>query len=214
VTFQYAHFEFYTPFVNYPARDMDPSPFEYLDYAVAGAYLKGIPAEEVAKEEPAPLRQSVVREIGEWALDELRKREVGDTGQVDITLTEFIAQRFRDTCLFHTINHPAGPVFQYLTDAVVERLAGTGVSLASERQGKSEIHDPLGNTHFFPTPASQVAEDVVSTVPLRYHGKTISRKKYVARTYRYLEKQPAEKLRGAAVALLETRPWFHHVIDP
>ena len=51
-------------------------------------------------------------------LDELRRRET----ELDLNISDFIAQNYQQQKLFHTINHPGAVLLNYLADRILELL--------------------------------------------------------------------------------------------
>jgi Polysaccharide biosynthesis enzyme WcbI len=210
VSFQYLHFEAYNPFVNYPERGMDAPPFDYLDFVTVSSFLKGVDASEATTEAEAELLTSHdVAELTSWSLAELQQREYGDTGAVDITLTDFIAERYRSHRLFHTMNHPTNIVFDYLRDRVIDRLAQSGTLRKSSTQQTVRSIDPLDIVTFPCSP--EVYRYGACTFPTRslsFKGRRVPTRKMVARTYRYLAGQPRDAVEASFQKVAEKRPWF------
>jgi hypothetical protein len=215
ISFQYLHFELYTPFVNYPSRAMGPSPFDYLDYTIVEAYLGGLsPERAVDRAAVIKLSDEMLEQVQTQVFTELRKRETGETGPVDITLTDFIEANYRDYCLFHTINHPTGILFSDLSERVLDHLHQFGFAGPRDCVESSVDLDPLNETHF-PCP-TRIYEQVGLTFrdeAFRYHRKAINPLEGARRTYRYLEREGRQRVEDAIDRLASKRPWFRGALD-
>lgn len=215
LSFQYLHFELYTPFVNLPGHRLGPSPLGYLDFALVGAYLDGLTPEAAAGlAAAAPLTRADVAEIEGWTLTELRMRETSELGPVDFAATDFIAANFRRAQLFHTVNHPAGEVFRHLASRIADRLCATGV-LPAPRGGTGAPIEPLERIRYPCLP--QVRRWAGLEFPeagdglLHHRGRTLTPLECAKQTFAYLESKPRDAVAAEFDRIAAKRPWFDSV---
>lgn len=93
---------------------------DYHSAAVILCHQHGLSAEETIRllqDEEFFLRARLL-EVADDSLNTLRQREKG----CDVAISDYIAEHYRDSMLFYTVNHPSGVLMQELVLRVLARL--------------------------------------------------------------------------------------------
>jgi len=93
------------------------------DYCIAYAYCKGIGASdcfEMLQSEDL-YSPELSKSLFEKSLDNLKRRERQE--QLDISISNYIEENFRNKKLFNQFNHPTRKIFEFISNQIIERLS-------------------------------------------------------------------------------------------
>ncbi len=146
VSFPVAYFTAYNPEITYLKGKNNAAiskPFPYHDLNILKLYAEGKSVEETieAIESEVFYSTEYLQDNLSTTLANLEAREKS----IDILLSPFIRENFREKRLFHTFNHPSSIVLEYLINSILDFLD------INREKGRLELfrnHDFLAQNSF------------------------------------------------------------------
>jgi hypothetical protein len=212
LSFPIFRFDLDTPHFSYPVPEAPKPPFDYLDFSIVKQFLDGTPvAEALPGSRALEISDGVLDRIAHWAFVDLKNRELGEYGKIDVRLLELVRERMGQEVLFHTINHPAPAIMSAVVEQLVEKLHEAG-EIADVAAGPGPQPDHFAKIHLPVHPSVQRYLGLEDPTPLTHGNKTISDAEAVGRTYEYLEQIGREMASASLERLRATHPWNREML--
>lgn len=212
VSFPIFRFDLYTPHFSYPVPEAPKPPFDYLDFSIVKQFLEDVPVGDARPGSQAlEISDGVLDRIANWAFVDIKNRELGEYGKIDVRLSDVVRERMGDAVLFHTINHPAAPIMSEVVEQTVAKLHELGATSDVSAE-PPPTPDRFADIHLPVHPSVQRYLGLDDPTPLTHGGVVISDEEAVGRSYEYLEEIGHDMAAASLERLRATHPWNREMI--
>lgn len=208
IPFSYPHFELYNPYAISRAGDLPDIGFGYIDYAIGALVMNGRRGVSLKNfYRSGPDFNEYKDSLKAWCFTELKDREErvlpGDL-PIDVKISGFIENQFRNARLFWSMNHPTNALLVPMFSAVADKM---GVDVDVEKITSELLSDTV-----IPIP-----EYIAGSYDLKFRNEDFCRlgnvdmslDEYVFRYEDYFMNIDPMMIMKTIEDLARSRPWFN-----